>query len=90
MSMEDRMTRPVGFRAVIVGVLVSALVVSAAPVFAQGMGSVRGKIVDAEGKPVPEADIIMEFVGDVQIQVTFKTNTRGEFVRSGLRTGTWK
>ncbi len=84
------MTRPAGFRAVIVGVLVSALVLSAAPVFAQGMGSVRGKIVDAEGKPVPEADIVMEFVGDVQISVTFKTNTRGEFVRSGLRTGTWR
>jgi tetratricopeptide (TPR) repeat protein len=84
------MTRPSLLRVACVGLLTVALLGTSLPALAQGIGSVRGKIVDAEGKPVPEADIVMEFVGDVQIQVTFKTNTRGEFVRSGLRTGTWK
>lgn len=84
------MTRPSLLRVACAGLLTIGLLASSMPALAQGIGSVRGKIVDAEGKPVPEAEIVMEFVGDVQIQVAFKTNTRGEFVRSGLRTGTWK
>ncbi len=77
-------------RVVVVGALAAGLVFSAVPAFAQAMGSLRGQVVDEAGKPVPEADIVLDFVGDVQISVTFKTNTRGEFVRSGLRTGEWR
>lgn len=84
------MKRPSALRGIVVGLVVAAFALSAAPAFAQGMGQLRGKIVDEAGKPVPEAEIILEYVGDVQITVTFKTNVRGEFVRSGLRTGTWK
>lgn len=84
------MNRPSALRGIVVGLVVAALTLTAAPAFAQAMGQLRGKIVDEAGKPVPEAEIILEYVGDVQITVTFKTNVRGEFVRSGLRTGTWK
>lgn len=67
-----------------------ALTLVATLAFAQAMGHVRGRIVDEQGQPVPEAAIVMEFVGDVQITVNFTTNAKGEFVRSGLRTGTWR
>jgi tetratricopeptide (TPR) repeat protein len=74
------------------GIVAAALVLTlmASTAFAQGMGQVRGRVMDEAGQPVAEADVTMEFVGDVQVTVTFKTNTRGEFVRSGLRTGTWR
>jgi len=67
-----------------------ALTLVATLAFAQAMGQVRGRIVDEQGQPVPEAAIVMEYVGDVQITVTFTTNAKGEFLRSGLRTGTWR
>lgn len=74
----------------IVGAIALGLVFSATSAFAQAQGSLRGMILDAEGKGVPEAEIIFEYVGDVQITVTVKTNTRGEFTRVGMRTGEWK
>jgi tetratricopeptide (TPR) repeat protein len=84
------MTRHSGIRGLVAGALAIALTVAAAPAFAQGMGSVRGRIVDEAGKPVPEAEVILEYTGDVALTVTLKTNTRGDFTRSGLRTGVWK
>lgn len=70
--------------------VVLGLLVAATSAFAQAQGSLRGQVVDEAGKPVPEAEITLEYVGDVQITVTLKTNTRGEFTRAGLRTGEWK
>ncbi len=67
-----------------------ALTLVATLAFAQAIGHVRGRVVDEQGQPVPDAAIVMEFVGDVQITVNFSTNAKGEFVRSGLRTGTWR
>lgn len=84
------MTRVSGIRGFVVAGLACAVLLTAVPAFAQATGQVRGKIVDEAGAAVAEADILMEFVGDVQVTVTFKTNTRGEFVRAGLRTGTWR
>ncbi len=84
------MTRHSGIRGLVAGALAIALTVAAAPAFAQAMGSLRGRIVDEAGKPVPEAEVILEYTGDVVLSVTLKTNTRGDFTRSGLRTGIWK
>lgn len=72
------------------GFVALALTLTSTLAFAQAMGQVRGRIVDDKGQGVPEAEVVMEYVGDVQLAVTFKTNVRGEFVRSGLRTGTWR
>lgn len=66
------------------------LALSATSAFAQAQGSLRGSVVDEAGKPVPEAEIVLKYVGDVEITVTLKTNVRGEFTRAGLRTGEWK
>ncbi len=80
------MTRHIFIR----GTAALALSLVATLAFAQAMGQVRGRIVDEKGQGVPEAEVVMEYVGDVQLAVAFKTNVRGEFVRSGLRTGQWR
>jgi len=72
------------------GIVALALSLVATLAFAQAMGQVRGRIVDEKGQGVPEAEIVMEYVGDVQLAISFKANVRGEFVRSGLRTGQWR
>lgn len=73
-----------------VGAIALGLLFSATAAFGQAQGSLRGMILDEAGKGVPEAEITFEYVGDVQITVTVKTNTRGEFTRVGMRTGEWK
>jgi tetratricopeptide (TPR) repeat protein len=73
-----------------VGAVALGLLVSATSAYAQAQGSLRGMVLDAAGKGVPEAEVIFDYVGDVQITVTVKTNTRGEFTRVGMRTGEWK
>ncbi len=78
-------------RAWIVGAVALSLLVPATSAFAQAQGSLRGVVQDETGKPIPEAEIIFEYIGDVQITVgPIKTNTRGEFTRVGMRTGEWK
>src|SRR5690606_35833959 len=44
---------------------------------------------DEAGKPVPEAQIVLEFTDDPRIGMMIKANTRGEFNRGGLRPGAW-
>ena len=73
-----------------VGAVAAGLLLVATSAFAQAQGSLRGLVVDEAGKPVPEAEIVLKYVGDVEITVSLKTNVRGEFTRAGLRTGEWK
>ncbi len=73
----------------VVGALVVAVVWSAVPAFAQATGSVRGQVVDEAGKPVPEAQVTLEFTDDPRIGMMVRANTRGEFTRGGLRPGAW-
>lgn len=72
------------------GTVAIGLLLVATSAFAQAQGSLRGLVVDEAGKPVPEAEIVLKYVGDVEITVNLKTNVRGEFTRAGLRTGEWK
>ena len=74
----------------IVGAIALSLLVPATSAFAQAQGSLRGVVLDPTGKPVPDAEITFEYIGDVQITVNVKTNARGEFTRVGMRTGQWK
>jgi tetratricopeptide (TPR) repeat protein len=57
----------------------------AVPASAQ-TGGVRGKVVDAEGKPVQDVIVVLsspEGLGDA----TLKTDSKGEFFRIGMRPG---
>jgi tetratricopeptide (TPR) repeat protein len=62
----------------------------ATPAQAQ-QGSLRGKVIDSAGKPVTDADITLDFVGDYTRQYKTKTDSKGEWVKAGLPPGggTW-
>ena len=78
-------------RSVLAGALALGLLAVAAPAQAQ-MGSIKGKVVDEAGKPVPEADLVFDFVGDVNRQFKGKTDKKGEYIRAGLPVvgGRWR
>jgi tetratricopeptide (TPR) repeat protein len=71
------------------GVVVAACVavlLSAAPAAAQ-MGGLFGKVLNEKGEPVADAEVIFENK-DAMMKVTgTKTNAKGEWMRSGLRSG---
>ena len=72
---------------------VLALVVGlgmAAPAAAQSTGMVKGKVVDGDGKPVADAQIVIEYTDGVTRKTTTKTNNRGEFIQIGLFPGTYR
>jgi tetratricopeptide (TPR) repeat protein len=68
-----------------------ALVAAALPVLAQGQAGLRGKVVDAAGKPVPQAEVVLEFVGDLKQSYKVTTDRNGEWVKTGMiaTPGSW-
>jgi tetratricopeptide (TPR) repeat protein len=73
------------------GLLALAVAVGlAAPVAAQSTGMVKGKVVDGEGKPVADAQIVIEYTDGVTRKTTTKSNNRGEFIQIGLFPGTYR
>lgn len=70
------------------GVLALAVVLSAAaPALAQSV--VRGLVVDASGKPIPDATILFEAEG-ANRKTSAKTDSKGEFLQVGLQSGAYK
>lgn len=71
-------------------VALAVAVAFAAPAAAQSTGMVKGKVVDAENKPVDGAQITIEFTGGVNRKHETKTNKKGEFLQIGLAPGPYK
>jgi tetratricopeptide (TPR) repeat protein len=71
------------------GVLAVAVLcaVSVAPALAQSV--VRGKVTDAQGKPVPDATILFEAT-DANRKTNTKTDKNGDFLQVGLASGAYK
>ena len=70
------------------GVLVlTAVLAVSAPALAQSI--VRGKVVDAQGKPVEGAIITIEAV-EASRKAETKTNRNGEFLQVGLQSGKYR
>lgn len=67
--------------------LVVALTVSA-PALAQSI--LKGTVVDAQGKPVDGATIVMESAQAASRRIETKTNNKGEFLQVGLPSGAYK
>ena len=63
------------------------LTVSAVPALAQSV--VRGKVVDAQGKPVPDATVLFEAT-DANRKTQTKTDKNGDFLQVGLGSGAYK
>jgi tetratricopeptide (TPR) repeat protein len=74
--------------ALVAGAATIALI-APAPALAQ-TGMVKGKVVDAEGKPVPDAAVTVEFVGGTSRKLSTKSDRRGEFVQLGLQSGGYR
>ena len=73
----------------LVGVLgLFVMIMLAMPALAQ-TGGMRGKVVDAAGKPVEGATVLIEAKG-VTRKLTVKTNKKGEFIQIGLYPGEYK
>ncbi len=68
---------------------VAVILAVAVPALAQ-TGLVKGKVVDATGKPVPGAAIAIEFMEGVSRKLSTKSDKRGEFVQLGLQSGTYR
>lgn len=74
------------FRGVLALVLALAV---CAPAVAQSTGMVKGRVVDADGKPVADARISVEFPAGGRKNET-KTNGKGEYIQIGLVPGEYK
>lgn len=72
------------------GAVAALIVGAAAPALAQ-QASLRGKVIDQAGKAVEKAEVVLDFVGDLNQQYKTITDRNGEWVRAGMiaRPGTW-
>ncbi len=77
-------------RRLLTGTLAVLVAGAAAPAFAQQAG-LRGKVVDDTGKGVPEAQVVLTFVGDLNQEYKVVTDKNGEWVKTGMiaTPGTW-
>jgi Tfp pilus assembly protein PilF len=67
------------------------LFVAAAAVSALAQtGQIKGKVLDAEGKPVQGAQVVIEFAEGVTRKFEVKTDRRGEFIQIGLQPGGYR
>jgi tetratricopeptide (TPR) repeat protein len=73
------------FRGVVAVAVLCA--VSVTPALAQSV--VRGKVIDAEGKPVPDAQILFEAT-DANRRTSTKSDKNGDFLQVGLASGAYK
>lgn len=74
-------------RALLAGLVAVALVNIPARADAQSArGGIGGKIVDAEGKPVADAEVTIE-APDVNLRYVVKTNAKGEWAQGGIPVG---
>jgi tetratricopeptide (TPR) repeat protein len=71
------------------GVLALAVLVtvSASPALAQSV--MRGKVTDAQGKPVPDATVVFEAT-EANRRTQTKTDRNGDFLQVGLSSGSYK
>lgn len=62
-------------------------VVLAKPAYAQNYARIYGVVTDAEGQPVADATVVVDFQGDLTRQYESTTNDEGEFMQMGLSRG---
>jgi tetratricopeptide (TPR) repeat protein len=63
--------------------LLALSIALAAPAYAQ-LGSLKGRVVDEAGNPVPEAELTFEYAGEMNYRFTGKSDSKGEWIRAGL------
>ena len=76
-------------RALIVAGLLLGVGLLAAPAQAQ-TGTARGKVLDAQGQPVVDAKVLIEFQGGITRKFETKTNKKGEYMQVGMQPGPYR
>jgi len=83
------MNRTRHIRDILAGLFALALIATVTPAYAQ-QGGLTGKVVDEQGAPVPDADVALDYAGEMNYHFTAKTNAKGEWARGGLTSvGRW-
>lgn len=83
------MKRSPSVRGLVVGAM-TVLLAGWATAAAAQTGTIRGKVVDTNGKPVDQAEVTLDFIGDYNRQLKTITDKNGEWIRAGTPTGKWK
>lgn len=78
------------FKSLYTSLMALALVVGLAATATAQSGQLRGKVTDADGKPVQGAQVLIEFADGVNRKFEVKTDRRGEFIQIGLQPGNYK
>jgi tetratricopeptide (TPR) repeat protein len=76
-------------RARVAAGLLLGLGLLAAPAQAQ-TGTARGKVLDADGKPIQDAQVTVEFQGGITRKFDVKTNKKGEYMQVGMQPGPYR
>lgn len=76
-------------RALAAAGLLLGLALLASPAQAQ-TGTARGKVLDADGKPIPEATVLIEFQGGINRKFETRTNKKGEWMQVGMQPGPYR
>jgi tetratricopeptide (TPR) repeat protein len=69
--------------------LLLGLAFLASPAQAQ-TGTARGKVLDADGKPIAEATVQIEFQGGINRKFETRANKKGEWMQVGMQPGPYK
>ncbi len=76
-------------RALAAAGLLLGLALLASPARAQ-TGTARGKVLDADGKPIAEATVLVEFQGGINRKFETRTNKKGEWMQVGMQPGPYR
>ena len=76
-------------RALIAAGLLLGVGLLAAPAQAQ-TGTARGKVLDAQGQPIPDVKVLIEFQGGITRKFETKTNKKGEYMQVGMQPGPYR
>ena len=78
-----------GRRLLVLCTLAFAALILATPGYAQ-TGAVQGIVLDAAGKPLEKAPVLIEYTDGINRKYEVKTNKKGEFIQIGLQPGGYK
>jgi tetratricopeptide (TPR) repeat protein len=76
-------------RLILAGALLAGVCLGGGTASAQ-TGTARGKVLDNEGKGLPDAIVKIEFQGPMTRKFDTKTNKKGEFTQVGLQPGVYR
>jgi tetratricopeptide (TPR) repeat protein len=76
-------------RAIIAASLLLGAGLLATPAQAQ-TGTARGKVLDADGQPITDAKVLIEFQGGITRKFETKSNKKGEYMQVGMQPGPYR